>query len=172
LLADLDDWLARKGYRLIDLNETILSIASRISTPISLAALLERAGSVQTRQPTMTRQVLRLEKAGPLLEQIKAAIVATRIDALPKSPLTKACNYILTLWQRLTRFLDYPVLELSNKLSRERDPVGSARTQELDPRRKQGGRASGSSDHLSGRNLPAAQNTCLRLSGFRPAGIG
>jgi hypothetical protein len=38
------------------------------------------------------RQVLRLEKARPLLEQIKAAIVAARIDALPKSPLAKACN--------------------------------------------------------------------------------
>ncbi len=35
------------------------------------------------------RQVLRLEKAGPMLEQIKAAIVAARIDALPKSPLAK-----------------------------------------------------------------------------------
>jgi transposase len=63
------------------------------------------------------RQVLRLEKAAPMLEQIKAAIVAARIDALPKSPLAKACNYTLTLWQRLTRFLDYPVLELSNNLA-------------------------------------------------------
>jgi transposase len=63
------------------------------------------------------RQVLRLEKAGPLLEQIKAAIVPARIDALPKSPLAKACNYTLTLWSRLTRFLEYPVLELSNNLA-------------------------------------------------------
>jgi hypothetical protein len=63
------------------------------------------------------RQVLRLQKAMPLLEQIKAAIEAARIDALPKSPLAKACNYTLTLWQRLTRFLDYPVLELSNNLA-------------------------------------------------------
>jgi hypothetical protein len=31
--------------------------------------------------------------------------------------LAKACNYTLTLWQRLTRFLDYPVLELSNNLA-------------------------------------------------------
>jgi len=44
-----------------------------------------------------------------MLEQIKAAIVAARIDPLPKSLLDKACNYTLTLWQRLTRFLDYPV---------------------------------------------------------------
>jgi len=45
------------------------------------------------------------------------AIEAARIDALPKSPLAKACNYTLTLWSRLTRFLDYPVLELSNNLA-------------------------------------------------------
>jgi len=46
-----------------------------------------------------------------------ATIEAARIDALPKSPLAKACNYTLTLWSRLTRFLDYPVLELSNNLA-------------------------------------------------------
>ena len=28
--------------------------------------------------------------------------------------LAKACNYTLTLWMRLTRFLEYPELELSN----------------------------------------------------------
>src|SRR6516225_6979744 len=33
---------------------------------------------------------------------------------LPKSVLAKACNYTLTLWTRLTRFLEYPELELSN----------------------------------------------------------
>jgi hypothetical protein len=31
--------------------------------------------------------------------------------------LAKACNYTLTLWSRLTRFLEYPVLELSNNLA-------------------------------------------------------
>ena len=31
--------------------------------------------------------------------------------------MAKACSYTLTLWQRLTRFLDYPVLELSNNLA-------------------------------------------------------
>ena len=61
------------------------------------------------------RQVLRLQKARALLEQIKTAIVAAPIDALPKSPLAKACNYTLTLWSRLTRFLEYP--ELSNNLA-------------------------------------------------------
>ena len=56
------------------------------------------------------RHLLRLEKAKPLLEQIKTAIQAARGDALPKSALAKACNYTLTLWQRLIRFLENPVL--------------------------------------------------------------
>jgi len=60
------------------------------------------------------RHLLRLEKAKPLLERIKTAIQAARGDALPNSALAKACNYTLTLWQRLIRFLENPELELSN----------------------------------------------------------
>ncbi len=48
------------------------------------------------------------------LEEIKSQIEAARSGALPKSVLAKACNYTLTLWTRLTRFLQYPELELSN----------------------------------------------------------
>src|SRR5580704_9078072 len=65
----------------------------------------------------MNRHVLRLEKAKPLLEQIKAAIQAARSSALPKSALAKACTYTLSLWTRLGRFLEYPELELSNNLA-------------------------------------------------------
>jgi Transposase IS66 family len=46
-----------------------------------------------------------------------APLKRARGDALPKSALAKACNYTLTLWQRLIRFLDYPVVELSNNLA-------------------------------------------------------
>jgi transposase len=63
------------------------------------------------------RQVLRLDKSKPLLEQIKTQIQTARCDALPKSVLAKACNYTLTLWTRLSRFLDHPQLELSNNLA-------------------------------------------------------
>ena len=63
------------------------------------------------------RHVLRLEKSKPLLEQVKASIQAGRIGALPKSALAKACDYTLTLWSRLERFLEYPELELSNNLA-------------------------------------------------------
>ena len=44
----------------------------------------------------------------------RACIALTQLS---KSPLAKACNYTLTLWSRLTRFLEYPVPELSNNLA-------------------------------------------------------
>ncbi len=65
----------------------------------------------------MDRHLLRMEKSKPLLDQIKTTIEASRADALPKSALAKACNYTLTLWNRLSRFLEYPELELSNNLA-------------------------------------------------------
>src|SRR5216684_3945976 len=65
----------------------------------------------------MDRHLLRMEKSKPLLDQIKTTIEAARADALPKSALAKACNYTLTLWNRLSRFLEYPELELSNNLA-------------------------------------------------------
>ena len=61
--------------------------------------------------------MLRLDKSRPVLEQIKTQIQSARSDALPKSLLAKACNYTLTLWTRLNRFLEYPQLELSNNLA-------------------------------------------------------
>ena len=63
------------------------------------------------------RHVLRLDKSKPLLEEIKTSIQAARTGALPKSALAKACDYTLTLWSWLSRFLDYPELELSNNLA-------------------------------------------------------
>jgi transposase len=91
-------------------------------TAIGIVALMDELFAIdaQTRTENMTqtdRDVLRQQKARPLLEQIKAAIEAARVQALPSSALAKGCNYTLTLWSRLTRFLDYPQLELSNNLA-------------------------------------------------------
>ena len=36
---------------------------------------------------------------------------------LPNSAAGQACSYTLAIWKRLTRFLDYPELELSNNLA-------------------------------------------------------
>ena len=60
------------------------------------------------------RHDLRQQKAPELLEKIKAAIEAAKPGALPGGALEKACHYALGLWPRLTCFLQYPELELSN----------------------------------------------------------
>ena len=63
------------------------------------------------------RHRLRQEKAPPLLDQIREHILATSKTVLPKSAVGKACSYTLVLWNKLTRFLEYPQLELSNNLA-------------------------------------------------------
>jgi transposase len=64
-----------------------------------------------------TRHLLRLERARPLLDVLKPQIEAARTEALPSSALGKAAQYTLALWRKLTRFLEYPELELSNNLA-------------------------------------------------------
>jgi transposase len=63
------------------------------------------------------RHTLRREKAPPLLDEIREHIQTTRQTALPGSKAAQACKYTLTLWEKLTRFLDHPRLELSNNLA-------------------------------------------------------
>jgi hypothetical protein len=63
------------------------------------------------------RHVWRQERAKPLLDEIRSKIEAAQSAALPTSALSKACRYALTLWRKLTRFLEYPELELSNNLA-------------------------------------------------------
>jgi transposase len=63
------------------------------------------------------RDVLRQLQSRPLLDEIRKQIEAARSAALPGGALAKACNYTLTLWNKLTRFLEYPELELSNNLA-------------------------------------------------------
>ena len=63
------------------------------------------------------RHALRLEQAVPLLDALQPRIEAARAQALPASTLVKAINYTLTLWRKLTRFLEHPELELSNNLA-------------------------------------------------------
>jgi transposase len=60
------------------------------------------------------RHALRQERATPLLDEIRSKIEAAQPIALPSSALSKACQYALTLGRKLTRFLGYPELELSN----------------------------------------------------------
>lgn len=63
------------------------------------------------------RHELRLERAAPLVEIIHGEVKAACDASLPSSALGKAANYTLSLWRKLTRFLKYPELELSNNLA-------------------------------------------------------
>jgi transposase len=63
------------------------------------------------------RHALRLERAQPLVEIIRGEVEAARDASLPSSALGKAANYTLSLWRKLTRFLEHPELELSNNLA-------------------------------------------------------
>lgn len=105
----------RKFFDALKLNPkdtTSIRIVAQINELFAIDAKARQEGLSQ-----IDRHVLRLEKAKPLLEQIKAAIQAARAGALPKSALAKACDYTLTLWSRLSRFLEYQEVELSNNLA-------------------------------------------------------
>jgi transposase len=63
------------------------------------------------------RDVLRQERARPLLELLRGQVETARAAVLPASALGEAAKYTLTYWKRLTRFLKHPELELSTNLT-------------------------------------------------------
>jgi transposase len=63
------------------------------------------------------RHALRQERSRPLLDVIHAEMKTAQTAALPASALGKAISYTLSLWHKLTRFLEHPELELSNNLA-------------------------------------------------------
>ena len=105
----------RKFFEAVKLNpkdQTSIRIVAQMNELFAIDAQARDEGLSH-----LDRHLLRLEKSKPLLDPIKTAIEAARSAALPKSALVKACNYTLTLWSRLSRFLEYPELELSNNLA-------------------------------------------------------
>jgi transposase len=105
----------RKFFDAVKLNpndQTSIRIVAQMDELFGIDAQARKEGLSQS-----DRHLLRLDKTKPLLQQIKAGIQAARAGALPKSALAKACDYTLTLWSRLSRFLEYPELELSNNLA-------------------------------------------------------
>ena len=75
------------------------------------------AGARRQAPSLAARHTLRQGQSRSLLGGIRKQIEAARSMALPGGALAKACNYALTLWQKLTRFLEHPELELSNNLA-------------------------------------------------------
>jgi len=78
------------------------------------------AVDAEARRKTLTtaaRHIRRQETARPLLDHIRSKVEAAQSAALPSSTLSKACQYALALWKKLTCFLEYPELELSTNLA-------------------------------------------------------
>ena len=63
------------------------------------------------------RHQLRRQESAPLLDPLREALKATLQNSLPASATAKAANYTLALWHKLTRFLQYPELELSTNIA-------------------------------------------------------
>lgn len=60
------------------------------------------------------RQAARREKTQPLLDGLREDLLRLSKSALPSSELGKGVSYTLSLWKRLTCFLDHAEVELSN----------------------------------------------------------
>ncbi len=91
-----------------------------VATPIVAQMDELFAVDAEARHKALTaaaRHVHRQETAKPLLDEIRSKIDAAQSAALPSSALSKACQYALALWKKLTRFLEYPELELSTNLA-------------------------------------------------------
>ena len=59
------------------------------------------------------RHALRQERAPTLLEELHTLLLKMKGRVLPKSAEGKAVSYTLTRWEKLTRFMQHPVIELS-----------------------------------------------------------
>src|SRR6266571_3284881 len=91
-----------------------------VATPIVAQMNELFAVDAEARRKTLTtaaRNIRRRETARPILDDIRSKIEAAQSAALPSCALSKACQYALALWKKLTRFLEYPELELSTNLA-------------------------------------------------------
>ena len=79
-----------------------------------------------------------------------------RAAVLPSSALGKAVSYTLSLWHKLTRFLEHPELELSNNLAENSMRPVAPGSEKLATRWKREGWSEGSRDSLDRGILPAA----------------
>jgi transposase len=105
----------RKLFDVIKLSpedRAAMQLVARIDELFAIDAEARNAGMDHA-----SRHALRHERSRPLLEIIRKELEAARHVALPSSALGKAVNYGLSLWPKLTRFLDHAELELSNNLA-------------------------------------------------------
>ena len=105
----------RKFFDALKLNRedrTAAQLVARIDELFAVEAEAREAG-----MNTEQRDALRQKRSRPLLETLRAELEAAGRAVLPASALGKAVAYTLSLWHKLTRFLDHPVIELSTNLA-------------------------------------------------------
>lgn len=73
-----------------------------------------RLGCPEAEEQLALRAKLRHERSRPLVEQIHGWAQEQRGKALPRSGLGQAIEYLLGMWQGLTRFLEDPRIPLDN----------------------------------------------------------
>jgi hypothetical protein len=78
-----------------------------------IAALYQVEAEARGKPPDQ-RRALRQSRAGPLLEDLRAWLEATRAKVSGKSPLAGAIGYALGRWAQLTRYRDDGRLEIDN----------------------------------------------------------
>jgi hypothetical protein len=104
------------------------------------------------------RHQLRQKESAPLLEPLREALKAALDTSLPASATARACNFTLSLRQKLLLFLDYPELELSNNLAENSmRPIAIWRI-ELGTSWPQGSQTKGRCHPIGDRILPEARN--------------
>ena len=101
--------------------------------------------------------------AEDFLDDIRSKIEVVQSAALPSSALSKACQYALTIFKKLTRFLEFPELELSTNLAENSMRRIALGRKELVAHRQPTGRTEGCSDSLGRRKLPQAESAGARL---------
>jgi len=105
----------RKVFDALKLNpddRVARQLVARIDELFAIDAVARNSG-----MDDAARHALRLERSRPLLHLIREEMEAARAAALPSSALGKAVTYTLSLWHKLTRFLEHPELELSTNLA-------------------------------------------------------
>ena len=102
----------RKVFDAVNLNpedRMAAQLVARIDELFAVDAEARNAGMDHA-----ARHALRGERSGPVLEAMKKETETAQAAVLPASALGKAVSYTLSLWDKLTRFLQHPELELSN----------------------------------------------------------
>jgi transposase len=105
----------RKVFEALKLNpddRIAMQLLSQIDKLFAIDAEARDAGMDHT-----ARHALRQERSRPQLDVIKEELKTAQAATLPASALGKAISYTLSLWHKLTRFLEHPELELSNNLA-------------------------------------------------------